>query len=325
MWGDLMIVRLGYVALPLDLDDCSPSRTITYTNYCKIDDEYIKQHKLIELTKTNLRNTARILNHNISKDIDIYRITSKLVPLATHDDVMRWNYVGFLKKCYEEISKIIQTNNMRVSSHPDIFNVLNSPNENVIYSTIDTLIYQDIILNAFGLSPKEGKLVMHIGGRYDSKEKSIKRFISNFYRLPQNIRERIIVENDDKTYNIKETLFVAHELNIPMVLDVHHHWCNNDGLNLSDYLYDIFGTWDNEILPPKIHMSSPKSKKEFRSHADYIDFKSFNDFLKLASVTGYNVDVMIEAKTKNLALYKLMDDIKKHTSYEIINDASFKV
>ncbi|WDV47838.1 UV DNA damage repair endonuclease UvsE [Clostridiaceae bacterium M8S5] len=320
-----MIVRLGYVALPLDIDDCSPSRTITYTNYTKIPNEDIRQDKILSLTKANLENTIRILKHNITKDISIYRITSKLVPLVTHDNVTRWNYIGKFKHYYDQIANIIESNNLRISSHPDIFNVLNSPNENVIYSSLDTLIYQNIILDAFRVTPVNGKLVMHIGGSYGNKNKSIKRFITNFARIPDRIKSRIIVENDDKIYNIKDTLYVAKSLGIPMVLDVHHHWCNNDGLRLSDFLFDIFSTWNNEVLSPKIHVSSPKSDKEFRSHADYINFESFNNFIKIAKTTDMDFDVMIEAKKKNLALYKLMEDIKKSTNYTIKNGASFIV
>lgn len=320
-----MIVRLGYVALPLDLEDCSPSKTITYKNYSKITDYNSKLDKVINLTKINLENSARILKHNLSKDIRIYRITSKLVPLATHPNAIKWNYIGKLKMYYKKISDIIKTNNIRVSSHPDIFNVLNSPKENVIYSTIDTLIYQDIILNAFDLEPSYGKLVMHVGGKYDKKETSMNRFTINYDRLPSRIKNRIVLENDDKIYNIKDTLTLSKKLNIPMVLDVHHHWCNNDGLALEDYLYDIFSTWDNQPLAPKIHLSSPKSTKDYRSHADYINFDDFNNFLKLAKKINIDFDVMIEAKKKNLALYKLMSDIKNNTSYKIIDDASFIV
>lgn len=159
---------------------------------------------------------------------------------------------------------------------------------------------------------EEGKLVLHTGSSAGGKEKSINRFINNFEKFPERIRKRVILENDDKVFSAKEVLYICENLKIPMVLDVHHHNCRNDGEDLSSLLKDIFDTWNGEKFPPKIHFSSPKEGELDRKHADYINVNEFADFLDLAKETvNRDFDVMIEAKKKDLALFKLMDDLKK--------------
>ena len=126
-----------------------------------------------------------------------------------------------------------------------------------------------------------GKAILHIGGAYDNKEKSIQRFMENFKKLDKEIKKIIILENDDKIYNIKDTLYICETLGIPMVLDYHHYLCNNEKENIEDYLPRIIKTWKNEKLNPKIHFSSPKNKKEFRSHSNYINPDNFIKFINI--------------------------------------------
>ena len=112
-----------------------------------------------------------------------------------------------------------------------------------------------------------------------------------------------------------------------MVLDVHHHNCKNDGENLSDLMKNIFDTWSCENLPPKIHFSSPKEGKLDRKHADYIDVNEFASFLNLAKESVNNdFDMMIEAKKKDLALFKLIDDLRKiNYPCEFIDESTIKI
>ncbi|WP_202710952.1 UV DNA damage repair endonuclease UvsE [Sporosalibacterium faouarense] len=320
-----MKVRLGYVAMAIDLKDCSPSKTITYTRYEKLKDDELKLYKLNKLTEKNLENTRRILLYNKSHNIKVYRLTSKIVPLATHNNVIEWDYVSEYTKIYNSISNIIKENNMRISAHPDHFTIISSPREDVVEASIKDLIYHNNIMNAMGLSSSEGKLVLHIGGKYDSKEKTKLRFIDNFRKLPEEIRNRIILENDDKIYNIEDVLEITKELNIPMVVDIHHHWCNHKEDNLDNLLEQIFDTWNNQKLSPKIHISSPKSDKKKRAHADNVDFNFFYDFMKNAKKVNRDFDIMIEAKNKNVALFNLMENIKENENFKIINNSTFEM
>ena len=129
-----------------------------------------------------------------------------------------------------------------------------------------------------------------------------------------SIQNFIAIENDDKIFNILDCLTISHKLNIPIVLDYHHHVCNNDNINLMDYIEEIFSTWKN--VNPKIHFSSPKSKlkKEFRSHHDYIDSDSFIKFIESIKHLPYDIDIMIEAKKKEDALFRLVRELKYKTN-----------
>lgn len=321
----MMKVRLGYVAMAIDLKNCSPSKTITYTRFSKIEDNEVKLYKLKNLTEQNLENTKRILLYNVAHDIKVYRITSKIIPLITHNDVLDWDYIGEFKGLYKKISTIITENNLRISAHPDHFTIISSPREDVLESSLKDLKYHNNILNSLGLDSNLGKLVLHVGGRYNSKEKTKQRFIDNFCNLPDQIKKRIILENDDKIYDVNDVLDICEELNIPMAMDVHHHWCNNRGDDIKDHLERIFETWKDEKLIPKVHISSPKSEKKKRAHADNVEFDFFYKFIQKAKIFDKDFDIMIEAKNKNMALFSLMDEIKKKTEFKVINNAEIEI
>lgn len=318
-----MIIRFGYVAMSMIVKDCSPSKTITLKNLLKIEDDEAKISKLTRIAKTNINNTQRLLYHNKAHDIDIYRLTSKLIPLATHKIAENWDWIRALKDDFKALGDYCKENNFRISAHPDHYTLINSPKEEVLEASIKDLEYHNDIFNSMGLD-KESKLVLHIGGRYKSKEISAQRFVENYYKLSQNIKERIILENDDKTYTAKEVLEICRKVDAPMVLDIHHHWCNNDSEDIRELIAPIFNTWKNEKNPPKIHLSSPKDEKNFRSHARNIDVSFFLEFLSKAKELDRDFDVMIEAKNKDLALFNLMEKLKKIKDVKIINQASIE-
>ena len=320
----VVIIRLGYVALSLSLHEASPNKTITYKSYEKLQDDESKIYKLKDLVKENLSNTKRILIHNQVHDIKVYRFTSKLIPLATHPDVLQWDYVKTFEQELLGIGNYVKQHQLRVSAHPDHFTLLNSPKEDILTASLRDLRYHVNLFEGMNLSEKEAKLVLHVGGQYDNKHKAVDRFKDNFVRLPPAIRNRIILENDDKIYTASDVLSICKELNIPMVLDIHHHWCNHNDENLSDLLVDIFKTWDEEIFPPKIHVSSPKPGKNIRAHADDLDVDFFYNFLQQAKINGRDFDVMIEAKNKDMALFKLIEQIEAYPDIKILNGASFE-
>lgn len=303
--------------------NCSPSKTVTVKNLSKIDDDEVKFYKLTSLAKTNIKNTQRLFYHNNAHEIKIYRLTSKLIPLATHPITKGWDWEKEVGEDLRALGKYAKDNRFRVSAHPDHFTLLNTPKEDVLETSIKDLEYHNKIYKLMELD-KSAKLVLHVGGKYENKEKSKKRFMDNFTNLPVYLKERIILENDDKTYTAKEVLDICKRISIPMVLDIHHHWCNNEGEDISDYLEDIFNTWQEEADPPKIHLSSPKNEKEFRSHAKNIDLEFFMNFLRKAKEINFNFDVMIEAKNKDLALFNLMKELEKIPQVKILDGATIE-
>lgn len=312
-----MKIRLGYVALSKALDDVTTSSTITYTNY--INKNY-NTSKLLEITKNNLDSLYEIIKYNVKNNFHFYRLTSKLVPLATHDKV-DFDYITPLLDEYKKIGKLINDNNIRVDTHPDQYAVLNSMDSKIVKNTVEILEYHYKIMDAIGI--KDKIIILHVGSSACGKKASITRFINNFNKLPDHIKKCIAVENDDKVYNIKDVLELCHKINVPMVLDYHHFICNNEKEDINDYLKEIIDTWDGML--PKMHFSSPKSKlkKEFRSHSDYINKECFIKFINILKKQDKDVDIMLEAKAKDDAVSRLVRCLKYETNYKFLDETTF--
>ena len=312
-----MKVRLGYVALSKALDDVTTSSTITYTNY--INKNY-NTSKLLEITKNNLDSLYEIIKYNVKNNFHFYRLTSKLVPLATHDKVY-FDYITPFLDEYKKIGKLINDNNIRVDTHPDQYAVLNSMVSKIVKNTVEILEYHYKIMDAIGI--KDKIIILHVGSSACGKKASITRFINNFNKLPDHIKKCIAVENDDKVYNIKDVLGLCHKINVPMVLDYHHFICNNEKEDINDYLKEIIDTWNGKI--PKMHFSSPKSKlkKEFRSHSDYINKECFIKFINILKKQDKDIDIMLEAKAKDDAVSRLARCLKYETNYKFLDETTF--
>ena len=305
-----MIIRLGYVAIALNLGKVTSSSTLTYTRYLKLNEED-RLKKLKEVTHSNIEALEKILKYNIDNNIHFYRMTSNFIPLATHPDVM-WDYLKYFKKDLEYIGKLIKDNNLRVDAHPDQFNVINSDREGVVENTLRTLNMQVDLFEA--MNYEQGKLVIHIGGAKGGKDIALDRFINNLKKFPQRITDRLILENDDKTFNAEEVLNICEQVKLPMVFDVHHHNCNNCKEDIKSLLPKIFRTWEDEELVPKIHFSSPREFEKDRKHSDYIDAKRFLEFIYEAKESvNKDFDIMIEAKKKDITLNTLVKDLRQLT------------
>lgn len=277
--------------------------TITYTNY-------LKDNTLLEgIIKKNFEVLKEILIYNNKNNIHFYRLSSNFIPCAT---IIEYDYPNIFKNEFKETSKLIKG---RFDMHLSEYCILNSTNKEVVKRSIDEIKYHYKLLKAFKIKPN---LVIHIGSKIFGKGNSIKRFINNFSKLPKYLKESLIIENDDKVFNVEDTLNLCKQINRPMVLDVHHHNCNKTKNDLSFYLEDIFNTW-NET--PKIHFSSPKNKKDFRAHNDYINSDDFISFIKSIN---RDIDIMLEAKAKDDALFRLIRELKYKTNYTFIDETTIK-
>lgn len=304
-----MRIRLGYACISETINETT-STNYTYTSFLK-ENSY---NKLDNIIVSNLNSLYNILNYNKKNNIHFYRMSSKLIPLSTKKEVV-FDYIYKYKSYYEKIGKL--SSKMRLDFHPDHFCVINSTKEDVIKNSIDILEYHYNILNALNI--KDKVLVLHVGSGTLGKDNSIKRFINSFNKLPIYLKESIALENDDKIFNIEDVTYISNILNIPIVLDYHHHMCNNSIIDFES----IFKSWKK--TNPKIHFSSPKNKKEFRSHSDYINSDDFISFIELIKDYPYDIDIMIEAKKKDEALFRLIRQLKYKTNYLFIDETTFIV
>lgn len=310
-----MKVRLGYVSISKVLN-ITPSHTITYKNYMKLS-KLERYKKLDEIINKNLDAFLNILKFNLKNEIYFYRATSTLIPLATHP-LVDYNWKNKYNLKFKKIGEFINKNKMRVDFHAEEFCVLNSIKEDVVNSSINILKNYQTMLQKLGIC---GKIVLHVGSTYPNKEEALNRFINNFNKLDDSLKKLIILENDDKSFSVVDTLYLCKKLHIPMVLDYHHHLCLHDDINIKKYINEIFDTWNNDLLLPKVHFSTPKSNLEYRAHNEFINASDFIKFIDEISFINRDFDVMLEAKGKDEALFKLVDELK--IKYKFIKKSIF--
>ena len=309
-----MKIRLGYACVPVTINETS-SHTLTYTSYKKLGNK--ANSRLDSVIKNNFESLEKILKYNIKNDIIFFRMTSELLPLVSHPNV-NYDFINQYKDYYKKIGNIIKENNLRVDLHPSAYTVLNSVNDTVVASTINILQFYQKMYKCMNI---DSKIVLHVGSKIGGKKAGITRFINNFNKLDNDLKKMIVVENDDKSFNIRNVLSLCEKIKIPMVLDYHHFKVNKNNEKIEDYIERIFNTWEDDI--PKIHFSTPKDKKNKRSHNDYIDVDDFIDFLKKIKFTNRDFDVMIEAKQKDDALFRLVRQLKYKTDYKIEKNTIF--
>jgi UV DNA damage endonuclease len=290
-------MKLGYACINQTLGKDGNFKTITLKKALTLSQEELyKQLKLISIH--NLYNTYKILQWNVNNDIFMYRLTSSMIPLATHSiNTWKWWFDEDILIICNKIKNIVVNNDIRISFHPDQFCVLTNFKEDTIFqNSLKDLEYHNILSELLGCET----ILIHVGGKYNNSQKAKETFIDNYLRLPFNIQNKLHLENDDKTYNVEEVLEICETISRPMILDIHHHNCLHSSKHIDDYIDRIIKTWNNEI--PKIHLSTGKLSKTDRSHADYIDI---NDFIDAVAVTHDEFDIMLESKAKELSILKL--------------------
>ncbi|WP_088044316.1 UV DNA damage repair endonuclease UvsE [Bacillus sp. EAC] len=317
-----MLVRLGYVAMSMNLQNASPSKTMTVAQFLKQKDRGAAISKLEQISITNINNCLRLLKHNKAHEISFFRLSSKLIPLANHEEVSDWSFMKPLKESLFHLGEYALRNDMRIDFHPDHFVILNSIDEELLKTSVKTLKMHYQLLKLMNVKT-DHRCVMHIGGGYGDKEKSLEQLIENFSLVPAQIQKMIMFENDDTTFTFDETLIACEKLGVPIVFDYHHHLVNHVNEDWLKNWASAVDTWKDSRLPMKMHISSPRDDKDIRAHADYVDVSMFLTFLNEIYGSVNQIDCMIEAKQKDNALFKLMEELKNHPSVEIVNESSF--
>ncbi|KAA0560656.1 UV DNA damage repair endonuclease UvsE [Bacillus sp. CH30_1T] len=319
----MTLVKLGYVAMSMNLQNASPSQTMTYKQFSGIKDGEAAILKLERIAKSNLENCLRLLKHNVLNEIHFFRFSSKLIPLANHPELKGWDFISPLKPELDAIKEYLTLHPMRVDFHPDHFVLLNSSDVNVLKNTFKALKMHEALLKGMGIDPTH-RCVLHVGGAYEDKEKALEQFIHNWGLTPASLQQMIILENDDTVFSAADALYLSEKLGIPHVFDYHHHLAYNE----RDWLLDwerIVGTWSQSSLPVKMHISSPRSQEDYKAHADFIDPKMFLDFLQGIKGSVDEIDCMIEAKKKDDALFRLVEELQGIDGIEWVDKSSFNL
>lgn len=296
--------RLGYACISVKTKN-NPNKKTTVAQLNKLEPQ-ARLKKLRQILQTNFFNLMDLLAYNVENHIFLYRLPSEFVPLATHPVSENWDWAKEFAWDFQKAGEFIRSNGIRMTAHPGHFSILNSDKPSIVQTAITDFTYHARVFDLLGLDDNS-VLVTHVGGGVEDKAAALDRFAAHFELLPDSVKKRLVVENDDTAFTMVEALGLCERLGIPMVLDIHHHHCLNHGENWVDYLPRIIQTWGERT--PKMHMSSPKSDKDFRAHADNINPEEFVNFI--TPLTPYKVDIVLECKNKDDALLTLRRELKK--------------
>lgn len=260
--------------------------------------------KVKELTLQNLASVLEILQWNHEYNINFFRVSSDIVPFGSHE-ILTWEWWEDedVLSLTEEIKAFQEKHQMRLSVHPGQYTIINSPSEKVVANALRDLEYHFKLIHLMGGTD----MVIHVGGVYGDKDEAKKRYIGNYKKLSPEIKSMLILENDDKSFHVKDVLDINEEIGVPVCFDIHHHLCNPYKEIEIDLLLDrVVATWEN-IRLPKMHISSGRNSKTDTAHHDYILKEDFDSFVHLLG--NRKTDLMFEAKMKELTVLKIRDGL----------------
>jgi UV DNA damage endonuclease len=278
-------MKIGYACINLSLD-CRSSRTFRLKSY--------SAENMERTVAGNLSCLQEQLRFNLEHDIYYFRISSDLIPFASHP-VCNYPWQKRFKGEFEVIGGFIAEHAMRVTMHPDQFILINALDEGIHERSVAELVYHAQVLDLMGLDTSH-KIQIHVGGVYGDKDASASRFVSRYKKLPARVRKRLVVENDERSYGIGDCLEVNARTGVPVVFDTLHHRANNRGEDLREALAAAGYTWRVKDGLPMVDYSSQKEGGKLGAHAYALDAGDFRSFLKTAS--GLDFDIMLEVKNK---------------------------
>ncbi|MDS0527773.1 UV DNA damage repair endonuclease UvsE [Clostridium sp. SHJSY1] len=302
-------MSIGYACLTIGVKDANFKSCIL---------KNANEEKLLELISYNLKSLENIIDYNIKNNIKLFRITSDIITFGSNS-VNKLNWWDIFNNDFERIGKKIQSSKMRVSMHPGQYTVINSPKEDVVKRSIDDLNYHTKVLDCLGVG-KENKMILHIGGVYDNKEEAINRFITNYEYLDKSVKDRLVIENDDKLYNILDVLDIGTKLNIPVVFDNLHNDINSsvEQRSTREWINECKKTWKKEDGKQKIHYSEQDPLKKIGSHSSTISIDNFMKFYE--ELNREDIDIMLEVKDKNLSAVKCINCTSKNGNIKALEE-----
>ncbi|KAK1778685.1 UV-endonuclease UvdE-domain-containing protein [Copromyces sp. CBS 386.78] len=283
-------------------------------------------HKFVqELGLANARDIVKMLRWNDKYGIKLFRLSSEMFPFASHPE-HGYKLAPFASEVLAEAGRVAAELGHRLTTHPGQFTQLGSPRKEVVDSAFRDLEYHDELLSLLKLPEQQNRdavMIIHMGGQYGDKAATLERFKKNYARLSQSCKNRLVLENDDVGWTVHDLLPVCEELNIPLVLDYHHHnicfdpaHCREGTLDISDAKLQerIANTWKRKGIKQKMHYSEPcdgaVTPRDRRKHRP-----------RVATLPPCppDMDLMIEAKDKEQAVFELMRTFKL-PGFEKIND-----
>lgn len=301
-------IQLGLCCLNTTLRAEKPSvytsRTITMKIIDKMGIEEVKRRGL-----ANAEDLSKLIEWNERHGIKVLRVSSEIFPHYANPKVVDYD-LEFAREALERAGALARKYNMRITFHPGQYNVVCAPNETVFENTIRDLSYQAEVLDMMGMGP-DSVMVVHGGGLYGDKERAKDRWCVNFKRLPESVQRRLVLECCEKVFSIEDTLDISRRVGVPVVFDTHHFDCYKllhpevAFKPAAYYIPLVLETWARRGIKPKFHVSEQGSGR-VGHHSDYIE--TIPDYLlEIPDRYDIDIDIMIEAKKKELAIFKLYE------------------
>ncbi|MCB2379893.1 UV DNA damage repair endonuclease UvsE [Hymenobacter sp. BT635] len=292
-------MRIGYPCVNESLD-CTSSATFRLASY---------SDERVELAVAgNLLCLQRILEYNVAHGLRFFRISSGIVPFGSHPiNTFPWQ-TRFAAE-FRAIGDYVKAQHMRISFHPDQFVVLNSPSEDIVQRSVAELVYQGSMLDLMELD-STAKLQIHVGGLYGDRDLAISRFIATYRELPTEVQRRLVIENDDRLFSLRDCLRVHEAVGIPILFDNFHHECLNHGESMAEALRLAAGTWHPErdgVM--MMDYSSQQLGERKGKHTSTLEEDLFREFL--THLHGLDVDIMLEIKDKEASACRAVSVLRE--------------
>lgn len=251
-----------------------------------------------------------ILQFNQRYNLLFFRITSQLIPFASHP-VCAFPWQKEFRETFQRIGAYIRERGMRISMHPDQFILINSIRKDIFQRSVQELFYHAEVLDLLGLD-ESAKIQIHAGGVYGDKIKSMKKFVKRYRELPAKITKRLVIENDERLFDVRDCLSLHHATGIPVVFDAFHFSCKNRAEALGDVFFRTHQTWTQGDGILIVDYSSQKPGSRTGTHSDSIDIMDFRKFL--CETKCFDFDIMCEIKDKERSAIKAREVVKEERS-----------
>lgn len=300
-------MKIGYACLTLGVPDTS-IKGLTLKN--------ASAEKLSEIIKHNLLSLEKIIDYNFQNGIQMFRISSDIIPFGSSPvNQLQWHEDHRAQLAI--IAHKIEKYAMRISMHPGQYTVLNSPHPEVAEKAVADLDYHTKFLESIG-TDAGAKIILHVGGVYGNKKEAINRFVKNFKALGERISSRIVIENDDKLYNIGEVIEISRKIDTPVVYDNLHNEANCFDRDKTDayWVFECSKTWKAADGTQEIHYSQQDLSKRPGAHSASIAINAFINFSD--SVKEISPDIMLEVKDKNVSAIKCANYINPNGKINLL-------
>jgi UV DNA damage endonuclease len=292
-------MKIGYPCINRGIG-CTANSTFRLASY--------SEERLVQKVENNLDCLFKILQYNVQNGFYFFRISSDLVPFGSHP-VCTFDWAGHFRVRLRKVGEFIKEHDIRISMHPDQFVLINALKDDIVERSIRELEYHCTILNEMDLD-STAKIQIHVGGVYGDRPSAIARFVDRYKSLNPSLRRRLVIENDDRLFSLKDCLRVHEKTTIPILFDAFHHHCLNNGETLRQGLELARQTWKKSDGVPMVDYSSQQKGQRPGSHAKTLNRAIFKKFLH--ETRGLDFDLMLEIKDKETSAFKALKILREY-------------